>query len=476
MNNTFFCSSNKCNFSNRSKQLLIKFLTSESTVESIGSQSSADIVTFLRRHVLHIEDHFASFHYHNIRCFDEYSNTPLEGTNNGLKHCTHGVRGNMPLRIASVNMVQQDTDKLQRKKMSLHADMHKHRLCDLYEEGGSLIVKNAFGQLKKQVKEGHNYASVRTGQTTWIVMRSTDRVANVLPVFERKRSVTWDVDRSVSCDCGYTNRWGIPCRHIAHVVEFYSNNKICCFTHHDVDIRWWTIHASIMIESDAKTMEPQEKNIRKNIEQICEFQRRKYPIVDNLCEFHGVEFKVGKNSNDRFKNMNLDLAIETFGSSKSLILNYPESKTSIFTVGLTNTIYLGDNNSDSASVADIISGEVKSDSAAIADITSGEDIEDDSFIAQQRLISAELDSRQKTRAVEPHDVFGPLYREISRQSKGDTVEEINKTKSILQSIIIDASARRAGNAKKVTGNMVSCTVGNGSKEFTRFKHKKQKFF
>jgi hypothetical protein len=234
---------------NRSKQLLIDFVTSTTTIKSIGNQASVDIITFLRRHVFHIEDHFAAHVYHSVRSFDEYSNTPLEGTNNGLKHCTHGVQGNMPLRTSSVNMVQQDADKLLSKKRSLHADLHKHRLCDLDDKAGSLIVKKAYGQLTMQVEEGHNYASVRTGQTTWNVIRSTDRkIDAIIPVFERKRYVTWNANGLLICDCGYTKRWGMPCRHIAHVIELYSNKNTCCFTHHDVDVRWWTIHALMVFE------------------------------------------------------------------------------------------------------------------------------------------------------------------------------------------------------------------------------------
>jgi hypothetical protein len=429
-------------------------------------------VTFLRRHVLHIEDYFASHYYRNVRCFDEYSNTPLEGTNNGVKHCTHGVSGNMPLRIASVNMVQQDADKLLSKKMSLHAELHKYRLCNLNEKGGSLITKNAFGQLKTQVEEGQNYASVRTGQTTWNIIRSTDRTKEtILPVFERKRLVTWNAEGLLSCDCGYTKRWGMPCRHIAHVVEFYSNEKKCRFTHHDVDIRWWTIHAQLMVAMDANSMEPKEQEIRRNLGRIRELQQKQqYPIVHNLCNFHGVEFNHGKNSNIRFKNMSVDSAVNIFNTSKSMVLNYVEKNTCTGIVGLKNTVYLGD-------------GDCSADNTSLADITSGygtleEDREDDLCATQQQLISVELESRKKSasRPVDPHEIFGPLYKEISLESKGDTIDELNYTKGLLESIINSAKARRAANTKTIKGKMVTCTSGNASKEHTRFKHKKQKFF
>ena len=207
----------------RSKNLLIDFLSSPKIIGMIGLQYSSNIVTFLRDKVFHIEDNFGKHHYHNVRCFDEYTNTPLEGTNNGAKHSTLGVNGNMTLPTSSVNMVLQDEDKLQANKKQLNDDMHKRRLCDLDDDALKYVSKKAVGQLSLQVKALENYASVRNDEKTWNVLRSTSRRDDlrdiILPVFERIRCVTWNIDQTMSCDCRYLNRWGMPCRHIAHVLQ-----------------------------------------------------------------------------------------------------------------------------------------------------------------------------------------------------------------------------------------------------------------
>jgi hypothetical protein len=370
----------------------------------------------------------------------------------------------MPLRVSSVNMVQQDNEKLTSKRMSLHSDLHKHRTCNLGNEEGSLIVKKAFGQLQMQIKEGHNYASVRRGQAIWNVIRSTDRkVSSILPVFERKRTVTWNENKSLSCSCGYTKRWGIPCRHIAHVVELYSNNKKCCFTHHDVDLRWWNIHALMVF--DANALEPKDQDIRQSLERIGELQQQQYPIVNNLSCFSGVDYKYGENSSHRFKSMNVEDAMAVFSFTNSRILNYLDTNANISCIGITKTVYLGEDSCDNTLLADV------------EDTSRSESIEVHSSItSQQDLISSELEARKKCTPMSPHEVFGPLYKEISDSCKGDTLDELNITKSILQSIINDAKARRAAKTKTITGRMVTSTAGNSSKEHTRFKHKKQRLW
>jgi hypothetical protein len=49
------------------------------------------------------------------------------------------------------------------------------------------------------------------------------------------------------------------------------------------------------------------------------------------------------------------------------------------------------------------------------------------------------------------EMFASLYKEITDHSKGDTIDELNSTKRILQSIINDAKARRAAKTKKLLG-------------------------
>ena len=300
----------------RSKNLLVEFLSSDSTIELIGIQYSSDIVTFLRQFVFPNEDYFASFHYQNIRCFDEYSNTPLEGTNNGLKHCTLAVKGNMTIQQASLYMLQQDSDKQLANDMDLHCDLHKSRLCNLNTCSVRYISKKAAGQLMLQVQNLQNYASIRTGPTTWNVLRSTSQTyeKKIIPVFERMRCVNWNCDKTLSCDCGYTERWGMPCRHMAHVVEFYSDQK-CFFTHQDVDIRWWDVYTKIVVAMEMENINCEEKILREKLKLIKEVQR--YPVVNNIHGFNGIMYKYGKNSSEKFNSVAIETIEELFRKKKN---------------------------------------------------------------------------------------------------------------------------------------------------------------
>jgi hypothetical protein len=371
----------------------------------------------------------------------------------------------MPLRVASVNMVQQDNDKLRSKKISLHADLHKHRTCNLGDQDGSFIVKNAYGQLKVQIKEGQNYASLRTGPTTWKVIRSTDRqLTTLLPIFERTRIIKWNDNGLLQCNCGYIERWGMPCRHMAHVVIMYSHDENCSFTHHDVDIRWWTVNAMLVFDADSTNQFAQD--IQFNLQRIGLLQQRQYPMVDKIKDFCGVDYRYGSNSNDRFRSLNVVDAIALFSFTNSRILNYSDTNVNTNCIGITNTIYLGDDSSENSFFPDLDD----------EDTTGNCNISAPSCITQQHLISSELVSRKKCKPMNPHEIFGPLYKEISDASIGDTLDELSTTKSILQSIINIAKSRRAAKTKTIKGKMVTCTVGNASKEHFRFKNKKQKFF
>ncbi|KAG7357973.1 hypothetical protein IV203_014560 [Nitzschia inconspicua] len=70
-----------------SKALLFPYVNSEEVVKVIGDDTADNIVTFLRSKVFVHEQHFARCFYLDVRRFDAYSNTCLEGTNYGVKYC-----------------------------------------------------------------------------------------------------------------------------------------------------------------------------------------------------------------------------------------------------------------------------------------------------------------------------------------------------------------------------------------------------
>ena len=69
-----------------SRYLFMKCLYSREIINTFGVSFSNNVAMFVRKHVLPHEKTFLNCLRKNIRHYGEYSNTPLEGTNNGLKH------------------------------------------------------------------------------------------------------------------------------------------------------------------------------------------------------------------------------------------------------------------------------------------------------------------------------------------------------------------------------------------------------
>ena len=66
--------------------MLIKYIGSKHVADKIGNNNADGILNFLRGHVFTHEEFFAAYKYNNTHYFCDYSNTPLEGTNGGLKY------------------------------------------------------------------------------------------------------------------------------------------------------------------------------------------------------------------------------------------------------------------------------------------------------------------------------------------------------------------------------------------------------
>jgi hypothetical protein len=116
----------------------------------------------------------------------------------------------------------------------------------------------------------------------------------------------------------------------------YSISNKCDFSHHDVDIRWWTIHAFMVFNEESN--ESKINAIRQSLELICELQQQQqYPIVKDSSEFCGIDYKYGKNSNKRFRSMNIDTAIQVFSFLKSKFLNYEDNDIATGLIGITKT-------------------------------------------------------------------------------------------------------------------------------------------
>ena len=71
-----------------SRYLFMKYISSKEFTDIFGVAFSNNISTFVRQHVITHENYFLYCNQNKIRHYGEYSNTPLEGTNFGIKHAS----------------------------------------------------------------------------------------------------------------------------------------------------------------------------------------------------------------------------------------------------------------------------------------------------------------------------------------------------------------------------------------------------
>ena len=265
-------------------------------VDSIGIHGSDKILAFLRNNVFPHEDNFAGHHYHQVRSFQQYSNSCLEGTNNGLKYNSHRVLPLMGLGKAGKTMVDQDEKKATLSKITASAEFHETPLYTSTPTSKHLKPV-AETMLQQQSALIEAYASVRISFNKWLVMFSAKRSGNessleskhahlsVIPVFNRVRTVILDHDGRLHCDCGYSMRNGVPDRHVIHVATKYGNS-FTAFTHQSVAVRFWLSYDYFVATSSSSEGWSDNKNTSQAPAQACSIVQKeaRNQIRDKLLQ------------------------------------------------------------------------------------------------------------------------------------------------------------------------------------------------
>jgi hypothetical protein len=295
----------------------------------VGKDGSDSIASFLRQHVFPLEDYFAAHHYRDIRCYDEYSNTPLEGTNGGLKYCENSVLPSMGMDEAAVIMIGQDGTKGDSKKRKVSEAFHK---TPVYTDSSTsrYITQVAECMLQTQLSESEKYASLRNDDTTWLVVRSAERPNNnsgslVAPIFERMRRLTLDKNGVLHCECGYTKRNGIPCRHIAHVAYNYSSGAFPGFTYQDTSIRWTTSYAKFVAVDDTSVMDIDGHKLRTKLMTTIEPKEAWCPKAPIVASLRYPIYKYGRCSSGNFRAYTQEKATDFFLNYQGVkVYNYSQ--------------------------------------------------------------------------------------------------------------------------------------------------------
>jgi hypothetical protein len=165
-------------FANRSKDLLYRYINSENVISTIGQAGCDSIESFLRGYVFPHAARFAGYVYFKCRSFEAHANTPLEGTNRGLKYGEFAVKPNMQADRSTKQMLIQDQNKAVENMKQASKELHATKL---YTSTRTSTFLNTVSEsmLANEMKQAENYLSVRThaDHLRWDVLRCDTKIS-----------------------------------------------------------------------------------------------------------------------------------------------------------------------------------------------------------------------------------------------------------------------------------------------------------
>ncbi|KAG7340008.1 SWIM zinc finger domain protein [Nitzschia inconspicua] len=166
--------------------------------------------------------------------------------------------------------------------------------------------------LQQAMVASERYISYRVCERKWWVLYSGHRNLHVrlLPVFARVRTVSIDENYNIKCSCFEYERNGIPCKHVCHLALNFGTS-FGSFTHHSVDIRFWTAYSLDAVVLDPSELNENELNIRNKLV-TARWKSPQPPTAPaSMKSMDEGRYSVGSN-----------LHVETLIKNKLSILNY----------------------------------------------------------------------------------------------------------------------------------------------------------
>ena len=222
----------------------MKYFYSKHIIDLFGIAFANNVSLFVRKHVLIHEKHFLYCNRTSIRHYGEYSNTPLEGTNFGIKHASISTHPGLSMDNSMVIMSLQSDKHVVKTNGKVIRDNQRH--CRNYKKlvhnKLTTVASSILSSLMNRIKY---YESIRINAYEWKVKKkeyNRDRRSyipdfDVISTVSLKQSPEQGIFR-LECSCSYTKVFGIPCVHSMVVSETFKP-KWKELTHHDISVRWW---------------------------------------------------------------------------------------------------------------------------------------------------------------------------------------------------------------------------------------------
>ena len=225
-----------------SKSMLRIYLDSEDVLNDVGEEFVEKVKKFVKENIEPHQNHFLFYMRKDIRQFEEYSNSPHEGTNNGLKVGANCSLPNMLLDNASKRLSDQGTMKYEQFMAQTIKEQYKIKPWNPMKCATHLIDRAA-ALLYQQWEVRDCYYRCRVNENTWYLIYKEELRKprkNIEPIYQDVHILTV-VKNILYCSCYFFNRIGLPCRHMYNLLQ--DSPKYTEPSHHEVSVRWWSPYA-----------------------------------------------------------------------------------------------------------------------------------------------------------------------------------------------------------------------------------------
>ena len=176
--------------------LITKYLKSAPIINKYGTFFSMSVLMFICKHVIQQVEWYAFYNRKEIRRNEEYSNTPLEGTNNAIKHSSSSTHPQMSMSNAIRILCEQSTQKMAIKRAHHQVNMQKISTNFESKPMHDRITMFASSEILGLCKASKNFKCLRIQSNTWQVCRCSISYNTThdrhIPKFNRIRTVKFN--------------------------------------------------------------------------------------------------------------------------------------------------------------------------------------------------------------------------------------------------------------------------------------------
>ena len=191
--------------------VITKYLKLSPIIGKYGKIFCMSVLMFICKHIIQQEEWYAFYNCTNIHHNEEYSNAPLEGTNNTIKHSSSSTHPQMSMGNAMRIICEQSTQKTAIKRDSHHINMEKSSTNYETKPVHDRVTMFASSKIWGLFRASKNFKCLRISYNTWKVCRYSTAM-NVscdrhIPKFNRIRTVKFH-DGRLHCNCPLTHVLG----------------------------------------------------------------------------------------------------------------------------------------------------------------------------------------------------------------------------------------------------------------------------